>query len=109
MRCRNLGHGLLARQSVYLGCEGRSKVGMSSFKVVGEPLVGRVVLQSGLEEFGRCASFRGEPADRYAIASDDDGLTVLDLVKELRKVACRLRGRYGHHGYIPSDPAGLGA
>ena len=77
---------------------------MGCLKVVCEPLIGRVVSQRGLESLGGCAPFRGEPADGHAVASDDDGLAALDLVKDVREVPCRLGGRYRNHEYILSDP-----
>jgi len=77
---------------------------MGCLKVVGEPLIGRVVSQRGLEPLGGRAPFRGEPTDRHAVASDDDGLAALDLVKDVREVPCRLGGRYRNHEYTLSDP-----
>jgi hypothetical protein len=37
-------------------------------------VVGRGVLQRRLEPLGGRTPFRGEPTNRYPIASDDDGL-----------------------------------
>ncbi len=76
---------------------------MGCLKVVGEPLIGGVVSQRGLEPLGGRAPFRGEPADRHSVASDDDGLAALDLVKDVGEVPCRLSGRYRNHEYILSD------
>ena len=76
---------------------------MGCLKVVGEPLIGRVVSQRRLEPLSGRAPLRGEPTDRHAVAGDDDGLAALDLVKDVREVPCRLGGRYRNHEYILSD------
>ena len=76
---------------------------MDCLEVVGETLVGGVVPQRSLESLSGRAPFRGEPANRYPVTSDDDRLAALDLVKDIREVPRRLRGRYGNHEYTLSD------
>lgn len=76
---------------------------MGRLQVVSEPLIGGVVSQRGLKPLGGRAPFRGETADRHPVASDDDSLAALDLVKDVREVPGRLGGCYRNHGYILSD------
>ena len=76
---------------------------MRCLKVVSELFIGWVVSQCGLEPLSGRSPFRGEPTDRNAVAGDHDGLAALDLVKDVRKVPCRLSGRYRNHEYILSD------
>lgn len=76
---------------------------MGCFKVVGEPCIGGVIPKRSPEPLSGRAPFRGEPANRYPVASDDDGLAALDLVKDVREVPCRLRGRDSNHEYTVSD------
>ena len=63
---------------------------MGCLKVVGESLVSRIVSQCGLKSLGGCASFWGQPADGYPVASDDGGLAALDLIEDARDLPCRL-------------------
>lgn len=62
---------------------------MGCLEVVGESLVCGAVLHRRLEPLGGRAPFRGEPTNRYPIASDNDGLTALDLIKNIREVPRR--------------------
>lgn len=76
---------------------------MGRLKVIGKPIIGRVVPQRSFESLGGCAPLGDKPTDRHAVASDDDCLAALDLVEDVREVASRLGGRYRNHVYILSD------
>jgi hypothetical protein len=76
---------------------------MSCFEVVGEPRIGGIVPQGGLEPLRGRAPFRRETPDGYPVTGDHDGLAVLDLVEDAGEVPRRLSGSYRNHGYILSE------
>jgi hypothetical protein len=76
---------------------------MCAFKIVREAGVRRVIAQGGLEPVSRRPTLRDEPANRYAVARDDDGLTMLDCVEDVGEAPCRLRGSHCDHEYTLSD------
>lgn len=76
---------------------------MHALKVVRKAGVCRVVAQGGLEPVSRRPPLRDEPTNWYAVARDDDRLTVLDRVEDVGETPCRLRGSYRDHEYILSD------
>lgn len=83
--------------------ESGSQVIMRALKVVREAGVRWVVAQGGLEPVGRRPPLRDEPANRYPVARDDDGLTMLDRVEDVGEAPCRLRGSDCDHEYTLSD------
>lgn len=76
---------------------------MRALKVVREAGVRRVIAQGGLEPVSRRPPLRDEPANRYPVTRDDNGLAMLDCIEDVGEVPCRLRGSYRDHEYILSD------
>lgn len=82
---------------MHLIAEGGAQVVVRDFEVVREIRVGGVVAQGGLQPLSRRASFRREATHGNAVASDHDGLSMLDRVEDVGEVPCRLRGGYCNH------------
>lgn len=76
---------------------------MHELKVVREPGIRRVVAQGLLETVRRRTPLGDEPPDRHAITGDDDGLAMLDGVKDIGEGPRGLRGSHCNHEYILSD------
>lgn len=76
---------------------------MRALKVVREAGVRRVIAQGGLEPVSRRPPLRDEPANRYPVTRDDDGLAMLDCIEDAGEAPCRLRGSYCDHEYTLSD------
>ena|SRR5271165_4575517 len=76
---------------------------MRALKVVREPGVRWVIAQGGLEPVSRRPPLRDEPANRYPVTRDDDGLAMLDSIEDASKAPRRLRGRHCDHEYTLSD------
>ena len=79
---------------------------MHALKVGAEAGVRRVIAQGGFEPVSRRPPLRDEPADRYPVTRDDDGLAMLDRIEDVSEAPCRLRGSHCDHEYILSDLVG---
>jgi hypothetical protein len=88
---------------MHLITESGAQVIMRALKIVREAGVRRVVAQGGLEPVSRCPPLRNEPANGYPVTRDDDGLAMLDRIKDAGEASCRLRGSHGNYKYILSD------
>jgi hypothetical protein len=82
---------------VHLITESGSHVLMHALKVVREAAIHRIIAQGGLESVSRRPSLREEPANRYPVARDDNGLAVLDRIEDVGEAPCRLRGSHCDH------------
>lgn len=76
---------------------------MHALEVACKAGVGGVVTEGRLESVRRRAPLGDEPSDRHAVTGDDDGLAVLNGVKDISEGARSLRCGHRDHEYILSD------
>lgn len=76
---------------------------MDCREVIGEPTVGRMLPQGGLEPVGCGVPLGRQATDGHSVAGDHDSLAVLDRVEQAGEVPRRVGGSDSYHDYRVSD------